>query len=177
MGEYLGTAQISFAQIDYYTGSNSTEWGVRVATKGTHPSPGDTVVVYKRNGGCKRVTLGGICHRDNGAFPAPAVYYRTARNGQQRRQPNRSQRIQAQRSSMKQIGLEDLRQQYRETREALRSAEQNLNDYDPADFEWFDGEIEIQRAHEAGLRNAVETLRAKLADIEAQGKRLAGVAA
>src|SRR5204862_5793626 len=57
---------------------------VRVATKGTHPSPGDEVQVSKRDGSTDTVKLGAIVDRDNGAFPGPAVYYRKATNGKRR---------------------------------------------------------------------------------------------
>jgi len=60
---------ISFAKLD------SGKWGVRFASKGRHPEPGEAVIVRKANGESKRVTLGGIVARDRGAFPGPVTYY------------------------------------------------------------------------------------------------------
>lgn len=69
-----------------YSKLRSGAWGVRVATKGRHPNPGDEVIVRKANGDSNRVTLGGIVDTDRGAFPGPAVYYAIARrNGNGRR--------------------------------------------------------------------------------------------
>lgn len=62
-----------------YSKLPSGAWGVRIATKGRHPNPGDEVFVQKRDGSTNRVTLGGIVDRDRGAFPGPAVYYAIAR--------------------------------------------------------------------------------------------------
>lgn len=71
-----------------YSKLSDGSWGVRVATKGRHPSPGDEIMVNKRDGSTNRVTLGAIVDTDRGAFPGPAVYYRLARrngNGNSRK--------------------------------------------------------------------------------------------
>lgn len=145
MAEYLGTAQISFAQLV------SGQWGVRVATKGALPNPGDTVVVRKANGEHKRVTLGRVVSTDRGAFPAPATYYAIQRGGggrQQRRTDHRDAKL----AQVTIVG--------RAARNELDAALAAQADYDPADFEYFDGEHEIQAAHEARLQRRVDEAQA-----------------
>jgi hypothetical protein len=73
-GDTVIRESISFAKL------NDETWGIRVATKAKrHPSPGDEVIVTKRNGQQQRIRLGAIVSQDRGAFPGPAVYYRIAR--------------------------------------------------------------------------------------------------
>lgn len=65
-----------------YSKLRDGSWGVRVATQGRGYSPGDTVVVTKRDGNSNEVVLGAIVEQDKGAFPGPATIYRLAkRNG------------------------------------------------------------------------------------------------
>lgn len=71
--EYTGRAQVAYARLD------GGQWGVRVATKGARPLPGQTVIVRKASGQEKRERLGSLVMQDMGAFPAPAYYYFIAR--------------------------------------------------------------------------------------------------
>lgn len=144
MAEYHGTAQISFAQIDYYLGRGDSkkEWGVRVATKGSFPSPGDVVLVRKANGETQRVTVGSMVHEDRGAFPAPARYYSIAYQGgspcRREAQVTHVCSDAIRRSGSKadcnrcisEIALNALREEYRQTRATIRDIEENAEHYD-----------------------------------------------
>lgn len=77
---------VSFAKLP------DESWGIRYATKGRHPSPGDTVQVSKRDGSVQSVTLGSVVYTDRGAFPGPAVYFRILRQPSDDLQASRERR-------------------------------------------------------------------------------------
>lgn len=160
-------------------------WGVRYATKGQHPSPGDTILVNKRSGGTSRVTLGGVYDRDPGAFPGPANYYyivpkhRTANPqpglvvGATHGDHKAAQRVAAARhpevnSANVTVVLDrsaTLAGDLAAAEQTLREAWDAVRSYDPADHEYFDGEDGIQWAHEGRLLRKLSEARKRVAEL------------
>lgn len=62
----------------------------------------------------------------------------------------------------------EIAEQGREAAAKLAAAEQRLADYDPAHYEWFDGETEIQESFEWHLHNNVRLARQELTDLRAE---------
>jgi hypothetical protein len=140
--------QISYAKL------NDDTWGIRVAAH-LQPSVGDEVIVRKANGETKRERLGSVVSRDQGAFPAPATYYRIMRQPRDWQQ-TRDERLAAQTRRERDSLIDSVCEQ------AIKAAEE-VADYTPASYEYFDGETEIQEAHEqrllAGQQGVLQMLR------------------
>lgn len=153
-------------RINFQRLNDGKTWGVKIQS--TRPDSrhmqGKDVDVPKRGGGYSRVTLGSIEQKWSYARTLVTVYRIAGhsaagvsalrRNAQAEQRRREAQREETRRALVEAgTGI----------RTRLAQAEAELANYDPADFEWFDGETEIQEAHEAQLRRTVAELREGLA--------------